>query len=89
MCQGVEYKHRGDIGAEAVGVTPTGVPKHYCNLTQVCSQELPQLTKEDMRRDQWDDPLGNLIKKSLSTTDPRILVNSPIGGAKVIHREWE
>lgn len=31
VCQGVEYKDRGAIGAEAVGVTPAGVPKFYCH----------------------------------------------------------
>lgn len=65
MCQVVEHHHKGATGAEAVGVTPAGVPRYYCDVTQVQSQELPQLTKEDMRRDQWEDPLGSLVKKAL------------------------
>lgn len=89
MCKGVAYKHRGAIGAEAVRVTPGGVPKNYCNLTQVRNPELPQVTNDDMRRDQRGDPLGSLMIKSLWTKDPWILIDGPIEGANVIHREWE
>lgn len=89
MCQGVEHCHKGAAEAEAVGITPTGVPQYYCDLTQVRSQELPQLTKEDMRRDQWEDPLGSLVKKALIARDPQMLLKSSLDGAKVVHKEWK
>lgn len=92
VCQGVEHRHKGATGAKAVGVTPAGVRRCYCDLTQVRSQELPQLTREDLRRNQHEDPLCNLVKKALLARDPQMLLNSPIDGSRVVNivnKEWE
>lgn len=89
MCQGVEQRHKGATGDEPVGVTPAGVPRYYCDLTQVRSRELLQLTKEDLRRDQREDPMGSLVKKAMIARDPHILLRSFVDGAKVVHKEWE
>lgn len=88
--QGVD--HKGATWAKTVGVTPAGVPRYYCDLTLVQSPncpKLPQMTKEDVRRDQLEDPLDNMIKKSLSARDPQMLLNNSIEGVKVVHKEWD
>lgn len=87
VCQRIEHWHKGATGAKAMGVTPARVQRYYCDLTQVRRQELPQLTRENMRRDQHEDPLGSLIKKSLSVQVPQMLLSSYIEGAKVVHKE--
>lgn len=35
LCQGVEHGARAAAGAEAIGVSAAGVPKYYCDLSQV------------------------------------------------------
>lgn len=53
------------IRVESVRVTAVGVPKLYCNPTQVRWGDLPILTWKDFKRDQAEDPLFNLAASVL------------------------
>uniref|UniRef100_A0A8C5QIG0 ribonuclease H n=1 Tax=Leptobrachium leishanense TaxID=445787 RepID=A0A8C5QIG0_9ANUR len=63
LCQGAEHRVKGAIGAEAIGVMAAGVPELYCNPTQLRSESLPTLSKQDLRADQARDLLIGLTIK--------------------------
>lgn len=74
LCQGIEHRHKGAIGAEAIGVTQSGVLKCHCDLTQVKSEGLPQLSKKDLKADQREDSSCHLTGKALTKQEPSLLL---------------
>ncbi|XP_068118921.1 uncharacterized protein [Hyperolius riggenbachi] len=88
LCQGVEHRVRGAAGAGAVGVSAAGVPDFYCNLTLVKKGGLPILSRQDLRRDQLEDPLCRLTLKALESQQPELLQTEVPEEAKLVYKEY-
>lgn len=89
LCQGVSQQCRGVTGVEALGVITAGVPKLYCNLTQLRSDHLPMLSKKELRKDQMEDPLCGVVMKALEKGSPELLLSAELPKeAKLVHKEW-
>lgn len=65
-------RDRGATGAEAIGVTTAGILKFYCNLTHMGTEGLPNLLKEDSRKDQAEDIICCLTLKALESGCPEL-----------------
>ena len=89
LCQGVECRTKGMIGAEAIGVMAAGVPKMYCNPTQLRSEGLPTFTKKDLRVDQAEDPLIGLTLRAMKAGQRGLLLTDSPKEARLVHKEWE
>lgn len=60
--------------AEAIRVTTAGIPKLYCNLTQVKNEGLPTLSQKGLRKVQAEDPICCLTLKALKSGWPELLL---------------
>lgn len=76
---------KGGVAAEYIGVHPSGIPRRYCGLTQVRGEDLPQLSKRDLKKDQEQDPLGQVGIQALNKQNPGLLLNILAKGAKLLH----
>lgn len=74
LCQGEVHRARAVSRAEAIGVSVAGVPKYYCDLSQVRDEGLLKLLKKDWRKDQMGDPLCSLTLKALEGQSPDLLL---------------
>ena len=89
LCEGAEQQVKGGARAEEVGVSAAGVPKCYCNVTQIEEEGLPKLSRKDLRRDQQEDPLCGLVLKALESQHPDLLLQSAQKEARLLRKEWD
>lgn len=89
LCQGAEHQARGTTGAKAIRFSVAGVPKYYCDLSQVRYEGLPKLSDKDLRKDQIDDPFCSLTLKPLEGQLPDLLLIDSPKEAQLVHKEWD
>lgn len=88
LCERAEWRERGGARAEEVGVSTAGVPKCYCNISQIAAEGLPKLSRKYLKRDQQEDPLCSLILEALEGQHPDLLLKSTRREAQLLHKEW-
>ncbi|PIO32203.1 hypothetical protein AB205_0160660 [Aquarana catesbeiana] len=89
LCEGAVKQEKGGARAEEIGVTTAGVPKYYCNVSQIAAEGLSKLSRKDLRRDQQEDPLCSLVLEALEGKHPDLLLKSARKEALLLHKEWD
>lgn len=89
LCDGAQQQSKGGARAEEVGVSAAGVPKCYCDVTQIAEEGLPKLSRVDLRLDQQQDPLCSLALKALESKQTDLFLKSTKKEACILHKEWD
>lgn len=89
LWEGTSQYRKSGARAEEVGVSSAGVPRCYCNVSQVVQQGLPKLSRMDLRRDQEEDPLCGLVLEALQHQQSDVLRKSPKKEAQLLLKEWD
>uniref|UniRef100_A0A803JJR6 Gypsy retrotransposon integrase-like protein 1 n=1 Tax=Xenopus tropicalis TaxID=8364 RepID=A0A803JJR6_XENTR len=88
MCQMVAYCQQTECWARKLSLPDSSIPQAYCNLVSLQGYSLPALSNSDLRRDQRNDPLGQLVVAALENKKVDILHTDSHPLASILAKEW-